>query len=142
MAETSGFWNFNQGNNLGHSRQNVNHPGGRKYQAFPEKRFIRESDSLDVIVAGLYKSNPGEAISKLTSFSVKTGDQLVADWKKFYQFLFMKFKDGNIMPSEGSRLLDNGNGKGIPKKPAQPGYGKDWERKMIEGTGDRYKVVH
>jgi dipeptidase len=141
-SETSGFWTFNQVNNFGYSRYNVIHPEVERYQRNLEKRFIRESDSVDVVAAHIYKSNPGEAIAKLTSFSVKTGDQLVSDWKKFYQFLFMKFKDGNIMPSEGFRLLDNGNSKGIPKKPAQPGYGKDWERKMIEGSGDRYKVLH
>jgi hypothetical protein len=52
----------------------------------------------------------------------------------------MKYNDGNVKLSEGRRLTDNGNGKNIPKAPSQPGYGREWERIMIQGTGDRLKV--
>jgi hypothetical protein len=48
--------------------------------------------------------------------------------------------DGNLKVSEGHQLIDNGNGKNIPKRPSHPGYGKDWERIMIRGTGERLKV--
>jgi len=52
----------------------------------------------------------------------------------------MKYIDGNIKNSEDRKLLDNGNQKNIPKAPAQPGYSKEWERMMIQGTGERLKV--
>ena len=52
----------------------------------------------------------------------------------------MKYIDGNVKNSDNRKLLDNGNGKNIPKAPTQPGYGKEWERMMIQGTGDRLKV--
>ncbi|MCK9638653.1 MAG: hypothetical protein M0R39_02000 [Prolixibacteraceae bacterium] len=52
----------------------------------------------------------------------------------------MKYHDGNLKISEGEQLQDNGNGKNVPKKPLHPGYGKEWERSMIQGTGDRLKV--
>jgi hypothetical protein len=52
----------------------------------------------------------------------------------------MKYMDGNVKNSDGYKLLDNGNGKNIPKAPSQPGYGKEWERIMIQGTGERLKV--
>jgi len=58
-----------------------------------------------------------------------------------FHYLFMKYMDGNVKQTEDRQLLDNGNGKGIPKRPSQPGYGKEWERKMVEGTGDRYRVI-
>lgn len=46
----------------------------------------------------------------------------------------------NYKISKGFKLLDKGNGKNIPQRPLQPGYGKEWERIMIQGTGDRLKV--
>ena len=61
--------------------------------------------------------------------------------KVFYQYLFMKYVDGNIKNTNGHQLLENGNGINIPKAPAQSGYGKEWERVMIQGTGDRLKVI-
>jgi len=141
-SETSAFWTFNQVNNFGYSRYNVIHPEVEKYQHELEARFISETDSLSESLKNICRDKPSAAIPVVTAYSVNTGEKLVADWKIFYQFLFMKYKDGNIMPSEGMKLLDNGNGKGIPKKPSQPGYGKERERKMVEGTGDRYKVLH
>ena len=52
----------------------------------------------------------------------------------------MKYHDGNIKVTEGDHLQENGFGKNVPKKPLQPGYGKEWERIMIQGTGDRLKI--
>jgi dipeptidase len=140
-SETSAFWTFNQVNNFGYSRYNVVHPEVEKYQKELETRFFSEVASVDAAAVSAFRSSPEKAIALVTDYSVKAGDQLQADWQKFYQYLFMRYKDGNIMQAEGFQLLDNGSGKGIPKKPSQPGYGKDWERKMIEGTGDRLKVT-
>jgi dipeptidase len=139
-SETSAYWTFSQVNNFAYSRYNVIHPEIEKYQQELEQRFIKNNAGFEPMVLELYKAAPEEAASLLTNYSTETGSRLVDDWKDFYHYLFMKYKDGNIMPSEGMKLLDNGNGKGIPKKPSQPGYGKDWERRMVEGTGDRLKV--
>ncbi len=139
-SETSAFWTFNQVNNWAYSRYNLIHPEIEKYQSQLETQFAGEVKIVDQQAAELYKQNPASASDYLTSYSVYTGNKLVADWKVFYQYLFMKYIDGNVKNSEGRKLLDNGNGKNIPKAPAQPGYGKAWERIMIQGTGDRLKV--
>jgi dipeptidase len=140
-SETSAFWTFNQVNNFGYSRYNVIHPEVERYQYELEQKFIRETAIIGAKAVELYKIKPADGIAYLSDYSVKAGDQLVTVWKDFYHYLFMKFKDGNVMQTEGFRLLDNGNGKGIPKKPSQPGYGKDWERRMIERTNDKFKVI-
>lgn len=139
-SETSAFWTFNQVNNWAYSRYNLIHPEIEKYQSLLETQFANEVKVTDQQAAELYKQNPASANDYLTNYSVYTGNKLVADWKVFYQYLFMKFIDGNVKNSDGRKLLDNGNGKNIPKAPSQPGYGKEWERIMIQGTGDRLKV--
>jgi dipeptidase len=139
-SETSAFWTFNQVNNWAYSRYNLIHPEIEKYQSQLETQFVNEVKEIDQQAAELYKQNPASAADYLTGYSVYTGNKLVADWKVFYQYLFMKYIDGNVKNSDGRKLLDNGNGKNIPKAPAQPGYGKEWQRIMIQGTGDRLKV--
>ena len=139
-SETSAFWTFNQVNNFTYSRYNVIHPEVKRYQQELEQKFFRETTGIDAEATKLYEAEPAAGIDYITGYSVRMGDQLVADWNGFYHYLFMKYKDGNIMQSEGFKLLDNGNGKSVPKKPSQPGYGKEWERKMVEGTNDRLKV--
>ncbi len=139
-SETSAFWTFNQVNNWAYARYNLIHPEIKEYQDQLENRFISEVQVVDKQAEELFKQNPGSAADYLTAYSVSTGNQLVSDWKNFYHYLFMKYMDGNVKHSEERKLLDNGNGKDIPKSPAQPGYGKEWERTMIQGTGGRLKV--
>ena len=139
-SETSAFWTFNQVNNWAYSRYNLIHPEIEKYQSELEAQYIGEVADTDQKAVDLYKKNPSSATDFLTRYSAYTSNKLVADWKAFYQYLFMKYMDGNVKNSDGRQLLDNGNGKNIPKAPAQPGYGKEWERIMIQGTGDRLKV--
>ena len=139
-SETSAFWTFNQLNNWAYSRYNLIHPEIENYQAQLENQFTTEVQLADQQASALFKQNPASATEYLTGYSVYTGNKLVADWKVFYQYLFMKYMDGNVKNTDGRKLLDNGNGKNIPKAPAQPGYGKNWERIMIQGTGDRLVV--
>jgi dipeptidase len=139
-SETSVFWTFNQVNNWAYSRYNVIHPEIEGYQSQLENQFASEVQVVDKQASAMYKQNHEKARESLTRFSVSTGNKLVADWKDFYHYLFMKYMDGNVKNAEGHKLLDNGNGKNIPKAPSQPGYGNEWERIMIQGTGDRLKV--
>jgi dipeptidase len=139
-SETSAFWTFNQVNNWAYSRYNMIHPEIESYQGQLEDKFISQVNEIDKKASALFKQNPKAAMDTITHFSVSTGDQLARDWKKFYQYLFMKYMDGNLKVSEGHQLKDNGNGKNIPQKPLHPGYGKEWERRMTEGTGERLKV--
>lgn len=140
-SETSAFWTFNLATNWAYTRYNAIHPEIEKYQQELESKFIRESAALDERATALAGTDPEGARSMITDFSVTTGNKLVADWKDFFHYLFMRYMDGNLKQAQDRQLLDNGNGKGVPKKPSFPGYGQDWERKMMENTGNRYKVI-
>lgn len=139
-SETSAFWTFNQMNNWAYTRYNMIHPEIENYQMEIENKYRSEVKEMDQKALELYKQDEAASRKMLTDFSVSTGNKLVGDWKAFYHYLFMKYMDGNMKVSQGHQLLDNGNGKNIPQKPQHPGYGKEWEKVMIQGTGDRLKV--
>jgi dipeptidase len=139
-SETSAFWTFNQMNNWAYTRYNMIHPEIENYQKEIESQYQAQVKKMDQTATMLYAQKPDQAAKMLTDFSVSTGNKLVGDWKTFYHYLFMKYMDGNMKVSKDHQLLDNGNGKNIPQKPQHPGYGKEWERVMIQGTGDRLKV--
>ncbi len=140
-SETSAFWTFNQVNNWAYTRYNMIHPEIEEYQERLEKQFIGEVSVTDKQASSLYAGDEQKARDYLTSYAVNTGNKLVSDWKEFYRYLFMRYMDGNLKTAEDRKLPDNGNGKDIPKKPSHPGYGKEWERVMIQGTGDKLKVL-
>ena len=139
-SETSAFWTFNQLTNWAYTRYNMIHPEVEEYQEQLENRFISEVQSIDRLASEQFSQNPASAKEFVTRYSVYTANQLVSDWKNFYHYLFMKYMDGNLKISNDGKLLDNGNGKNIPQRPQHPGYGKEWERLMIQGTGDLLKV--
>ncbi len=139
-SETSAFWNFSQVNNWAYTRYNMIHPEIEEYQAEYENRLISETAVVDKQAELLFGKDTTASLDYITAYSSFTGNKLVTDWKKFYQYLFMKYTDGNLKISEGHKLKDNGNGKNIPARPQHPGYGKEWEKIMIMGTGDRLVV--
>ncbi len=139
-SDHSAYWTFSLVNNWAYTRYNMIHPEIEEYQKELEERFIKEVADVDRHALASLNKNPSEALKIITDHSVKTGNKLVEDWNQFFHYLFMKYVDGNVKKSSGRTLIDNGNGKGIPPKPTHPGYGKDWERKMMENTGDRYRV--
>jgi len=140
-SDQSAFWTFNQVNNFSYSRYNVIHPEIETYQRILENRLAKETAIVDYRAGLLYSDDPGLGIDYVTDYSWFTGNMIVSKWNEFYHYLFMKYMDGNVKQSQNMELLDNGNGRGIPKKPSQPGYGADWERRMVEGTGDRFRVI-
>jgi dipeptidase len=139
-SDSSAYWTFSQLNNFAYSRYNVVHPEIESYQNQLENNFIKEIARLDSVTPSLLRNDPEGAIRLITEFSVVTGNRLVRDWKSLYHYLFMKYMDGNAKYSDGHQLVENGFGKEVPKKPTHPGYGPEWERRMVEGTGDRLKV--
>jgi dipeptidase len=139
-SETSAYWTFSLVNNWGYTRYDLIHPEVEKYQKELETRLIRETEIVDSKASVLYNENPLTGQDYVTDYSVYTGNLIQGKWQSFYHYLVMKYIDGNVKQSNGHDLLENGYGRGVPKKPSQPGYGKEWERKMIEGTGDRFRV--
>lgn len=139
-SETSAYWTFSMVNNWAYTRYSLIHPEIEKYQQQLEAQFDAEVSLVDKQALEQYQQNPSSAVNYITNYSIYAGNKLVNDWKLFYQYLFMKYIDGNVKNSAGHKLLENGNGRNIPKSPVQPGYGKEWERIMIQGTGNRLKV--
>lgn len=65
---------------------------------------------------------------------VQNAQDLVATWLKFFQELFVKYMDGNVKtmnPHDPAQLLPT---------VTQPGYPLEWRNRIVEETGDRYKV--
>jgi dipeptidase len=139
-SETSAYWSFSQVNNWAYSRYNMIHPEIEQKQREIENRYAAEVKEIDKKAIELYGGERTESVDLLTNYSVSTGNKLVKEWQDFYRYLFMKYHDGNLKITEGDRLKENGNGKNVPQKPLHPGYGKEWERIMIQGTGDRLVV--
>jgi len=136
-SNKSGFWVFNQVQNLAYTRYSYIHPEIEKLQNDFETGFIRITPAIDAGAKALIETDKDAAIAYLTDYSNAVGADVFETWKKFYQYLFMKYMDGNIKTKQE---IPEGYKYYAPKV-NQPGYGDDKYRIIIEETGDQFKVV-
>jgi len=135
FSETSGFWVFNQVTNFAYTRTRLLIGDLQKKQAELEDAYMNEVINIDKSASDLYKKDPAKAVSILTDYSVKAGNNTVKQWKEFYNFLFVKYVDGNV---KEKRTVPQGY-KYVTPKLTQPGYGDDWNRMVVKMTGDKFK---
>ncbi|NOX48691.1 MAG: dipeptidase [Chlorobi bacterium] len=132
----SGFWVFNLVSNFAYTRYSYIHPEIRAEQTMMEDNFLQQTKEIDKKALALYKNNKEEAIALLTDYSTKAGDETVKHWLDFYTYLFTKYMDGNIKEKVD---VPEGYKYHVPKL-SQPGYGTDWYKRIVDETGDHFKM--
>jgi dipeptidase len=135
FSDNSAFWVFNQVTNFAYTRTRLLIDDLQKKQSELEDGYMKEIQSIDKTAETLYKKDPAEAVTYLTDYSVKAGNNTVMQWKELYKFLFVKYVDGNVKVKQP---LPAGY-KYVAPKVTQPGYGDDWNRIIVKMTGDKYR---
>jgi dipeptidase len=132
----SAFWIFNMVSNFAYTRYSDIHPDIEKVQQELENKYVASVKELDAKAAELYKTDKKAAVKLVTDFSLKQGKNTYDTWKNLYGQLFAKFMDGNI---KTKRPVPE-NHKYVTPDVKQPGYSKEWYRKVIEETKDHFEV--
>jgi dipeptidase len=131
-SDNAAFWVFNQVSNWAYTRYNYIHPEIVAQQDSLENLYMQRVQEMDKKAKELYDVDKVQVVTMLTDFSVNNANELVYHWKKFYQYLFMKYMDGNIktfVPGQKNPKVE------------QPGYGDEWYRRIVKETGDKLKVL-
>lgn len=135
-SETAGFWIFNQVSNWAYTKYDYIHPEIEAKQAEYEGTWVKSVQNINTKAAEIYAKDPEEAVKFLTKYSNTEATRLCADWKVFYQYLFMKYMDGNV---KTPREKPEGYKYYAPKV-EQPKYSDEFYKAIIEQTGDKLKV--
>ncbi len=136
-SETSGFWIFNQVSNWAYTKYNYIHPEIEAKQKEYEEGWVKSTQNINTKAAEIYNMNgKDEAVKFLTKYSNTEAMRLCADWKMFYQYLFVKYMDGNV---KTARAIPEGYKYYAPKV-EQPKYSDEFYKAIIDQTGDKLKV--
>lgn len=130
-SDDAAFWVFNQVTNFTYTRYNAIHPEVEEKQKMFEDTFVALTPEIDGRALALHKKNPKSAIEYLTQYSCNEADKVTYAWKEFYQYLFMKYMDGNVKTADP--------GKQNPKV-KQPGYSEEFLRMIVKDHGDKIKM--
>ena len=135
FSDNAAFWVFNQVTNFAYTRTSLLIDELQAKQRELEDGYLVKTAELDKSAAAMYKSSPTKAVQLLTDFSVKAGNNTVAEWKDLYKFLFTKYVDGNVKTKQA---LPKGYNRVNPKV-SQPGYSEEWLKAIAGSTGDKLK---
>ena len=133
-SDNAAFWVFNQISNFAYTRYNLIHPEIAQKQLEEEKALIAMVAEND---KNWQRLSPRRRVKEATRFSTTQADRITHDWQKFYQYLFMKYMDGNI---KTAREVPE-NHLFIPPDVQFPGYPEEFLRMIIEETGDQFRVI-
>ena len=136
-SETSGFWVFNQVQNLSYTRYNVIHPDVAAKQSELETGFVAAVEANDKAWSAMWETDKETVMKEINAFSNAAAEKTFNDWKNLYAYLFMRYMDGNIKTKvevpEGYKYVN--------PEVDQPGYSEEKYKQIIEETGDQFKVT-
>lgn len=130
------FWTFNKVSNFAYLRYDIMHAEVVKVQNELETRFISNTQIIDNTAKELYQSDPKKAIQYLTDYSVNTGNYVVNRWEKLFQYLLVKFMDGNVKQEEDGKFKYNDYNL-CPAPVKNPQYPDWFKKQIIDATGDK-----
>jgi hypothetical protein len=116
------------------------HPDLEKVQKELEGKFLAGQEATEKQAQELYKKSPEQAVQFLTEYSGTQAQYAFEKWKKFGEFLIIKYMDGIVREEKNGEFVRNEHGK--PSSPQRVGYPKDFYQRVVKETGDKYKVLY
>ena len=112
------FWVFNAVSNFVYPRYSLIIDDLQTKQNELEGSYLFNQSTVENTALSLLKKSKGEAVDYLTQYSVNAGLKTYTTWKKFFEFLNMKYMDGVV--------------KDEYAKPKRVGYPGEFRKIMVE----------
>lgn len=135
----SSFWIHNWVSNMVYSRYSDKIVHVNELQDKLESSFEKQQPEIEKQALALYKESKPEAIKFLNNYTNTSVEQGLSEWKKLGEYLMVKYIDGVVKKESNGEFMRNEHGE--PASPDRPGYPNEHYRKVIEETGDKYKVL-
>lgn len=135
---TSAFWIHNWVSNMVYTRYSDMSVDMKKVQSKLENQFQTTQTEVEQEAARLHEQSPPQAVQYLTQYTNNLVKEGVAEWKKLGEYLMVKYVDGVIKREENGQFKRNPYGE--PASPLRPGYSNEYYRKIVDQTGEKYKV--
>ncbi|MCL2167501.1 MAG: C69 family dipeptidase [Lentimicrobiaceae bacterium] len=139
-SPTAAFWTFTKVSNFAYTRYNAMIKHINEKQDQWEIKSIDEIDKMAPYIEEMYKTDPNKAIAQLTIFSNQRSHEVVNEWNKLFEYLLVKYHDGNIKKEENGKFITNGNEKPQVEFPEQPRYPDYWYRMIVNDCGNNIKA--
>ena len=127
-SPTSAWWAWNRVANWAYTKYSYMRQDIAKLQTAWEDKFDSQIALIDSQVANL---NDAEARAFLTRYSCTQANEATAAWNELFNYLMVKYLDGQIRKEENGQFLRNEWGE--PTSPNRPAYPEEWLRLISPG---------
>jgi dipeptidase len=135
----SAFWIHNWVSNMVYDRYSDKIVHVNELQEKIEGKFETQQSEIEEKALALYKDSKPEAIKFLTDYTNNSVTKGLQEWRKMGEYMMVKYIDGVVKKEENGKFKLNDHGQ--IASPSRPGYSNDHYRKVVEQTGDKYKVL-
>jgi len=103
-----------------------------------ENGYEQGVKAADAEAKALYESDAAKAVAYLTQYSKESAERMMTRWQQLFQYIVVKHNDMAVKPEADGRFLRTKEGFGASVK--RPGYNEKYWRRIVQETGDRYKM--
>ena len=135
----SAFWIHNWVSNMVYDRYSDKIVHVQELQDKLESSFEANQPEIEEKALALYKESKEDALKFLNDYSNTSVTEGLQVWRKMGEYMMVKYLDGVVKKEENGKFKFNEHG--LPASPDRPGYPEEHLRKVIEETGDKYKVL-
>jgi dipeptidase len=134
---TSAFWVHNWVANMAYARYNQTLPDAMVLQDKLENGYLENQGRIEQKALELLKTDRPEAISYLTDYSVSVAQIALDEWKRFGEYLVVKFMDGVVKKEKDGEFIHNEHGGS--QYPNRPKFDDEFLRKIVKEKGEWLK---
>ena len=135
----SAFWIHNWVSNMVYDRYSDKIVHVNELQEKIEGNFETQQSEIEEKALALYNDSKPEAIKFLTDYTNNSVTKGLEEWRKMGEYMMVKYVDGVVKKEENGEFKLNDHGQ--VASPSRPGYPNEHYRKVVEQTGDKYKVL-
>ncbi|MFV0520856.1 MAG: dipeptidase [Mangrovibacterium sp.] len=140
FSPTAAFWTFNKVANFAYLRYDDMIKDIRKKQTEIEGKFMDYTNAIDAAAKKLYdEQGADKARDFLTTYSANEANNMTAKWEQLFQYLLIKYMDGNVKKEKNGKFLRSETGHAV--YPDFPGYPEWWLEAIVKATGNKFEVI-
>lgn len=135
FSPTAAFWIFTKVSQMVYTRYCDMIVHVKQFQdmfEFGAVKNIREMEN-DMII--LFKNDPNAAQRRINEISNRYTEEICATWNKLYEYLLVKYNDGNIKKEKDGKFMITNTMNPQCAFPDQPDYSDKWKRIIVDDCG-------
>ena len=134
-SPTSAFWTFTKVSNYVYTRYSDMIKHVNEKQAYWEGKFVKDIEKMGANMKDLCNQNPDAARKQLNAYSNRAAHDVCREWNQLFEYLLVKYHDGNVKKEENGKFVTNGTEKPQVVFPDQPKWPDAWYRMIVNDCG-------